>query len=90
MLFNKILSEKECIDLCKERAEEACRFFRDYFYLTKGEWAGEEFELIDWQEHEVIRPLFGKIKKDGYRQYNTAYIEIPKKNSKSNLAAAIA
>ncbi|GAH74246.1 unnamed protein product, partial [marine sediment metagenome] len=43
-----------------------------------------------WQENEVIRPLFGTIKKNGYRQYNTIYIEIPKKQGKSPLGAAIA
>lgn len=56
---------------------------------TKGTWAGKKFELIDWQE-QIIRDLFGTIKPNGYRQFNTAYIEIPKKQGKSELAAAIA
>ena len=56
---------------------------------TKGTWAGEKFELIDWQE-QIIRDLFGILKPNGYRQFNTAYIEIPKKQGKSELAAAIA
>lgn len=56
---------------------------------TKGKWAGTPFELIDWQE-QIIRDLFGVIKPDGYRQFNTAYIEIPKKQGKSELAAAVA
>lgn len=56
---------------------------------TKGTWAGERFELIDWQE-QIIRDLFGIVKPDGYRQFNTAYIEIPKKQGKSELAAAVA
>ena len=56
---------------------------------TKGTWAGKPFELLDWQE-QIIRDLFGTIKPNGYRQFNTAYIEIPKKNGKSELAAAIA
>lgn len=47
------------------------------------------FELIDWQE-QIIRDLFGVIKENGYRQFNTAYIEIPKKMGKSKLAAAVA
>ena len=34
--------------------------------------------------------LFGTIKPNGYRQFNTAYVEIPKKMGKSELAAAIA
>ena len=56
---------------------------------TKGTWAGKPFELIDWQER-IIRDLFGILKPNGYRQFNTAYVEIPKKNGKSELAAAIA
>ncbi len=56
---------------------------------TKGIWAGKPFELIDWQE-QIIRDLFGIIKPNGYRQFNTAYVEIPKKQGKSELAAAIA
>lgn len=56
---------------------------------TKGTWAGEPFELIDWQE-QIIRDVFGTLKPNGYRQFNTAYIEIPKKQGKSELAAAVA
>ena len=56
---------------------------------TKGTWAKKRFELIDWQE-QIIRDVFGTLKSNGYRQFNTAYIEIPKKNGKSELAAAVA
>ena len=56
---------------------------------TKGTWAGEPFQLIDWQE-QIVRDVFGTLKPDGYRQFNTAYVEIPKKQGKSELAAAIA
>ena len=56
---------------------------------TKGTWAGKPFELIDWQEW-IIRDLFDILKKNGYRQFNTAYVEIPKKQGKSELAAAVA
>lgn len=56
---------------------------------TKGTWAGKHFELIDWQE-QIIRDIFGVLKPNGYRQFNTAYIEIPKKQGKSELAAAVA
>ena len=54
---------------------------------TKGTWAGKKFELIDWQE-QIIRDLFGTLKPNGYRQFNTAYVEIPKKMGKSELATA--
>ena len=48
---------------------------------TKGTWAGKPFELIDWQER-IIRDIFGILKPNGYRQFNTAYVEIPKKQGK--------
>ena len=56
---------------------------------TKGVWSGKPFLLLSWQE-KIIRDLFGIVKADGWRQFNTAYIEIPKKNGKSELAAAVA
>ena len=56
---------------------------------TKGEFYKQPFELIDWQE-KIIRDIFGTLKSDGYRQFTTAYIEVPKKCGKSELAAAIA
>ena len=56
---------------------------------TKGRWAGQPFKLLPWQE-QIIRDIFGTLKADGTRQFTTAYIEIPKKNGKSELAAAVA
>lgn len=44
-------------------------------------WAGKPFDLIDWQE-QVVRDLFGILKPNGYRQFNAAYVEIPKKQGK--------
>jgi len=45
---------------------------------TKGQWRGVPFELLPWQD-KIIRDIFGTVKENGYRQYNTAYVEIPKK-----------
>lgn len=72
----------------KEAADFAVNFIECLCH-TKGTWAGKPFELIDWQER-IIRDVFGTIKPNGYRQFNTAYIEIPKKQGKSELAAAVA
>ena len=72
----------------KELADYAVSFIECLCH-TKGTWAGKPFKLLDWQE-QIIRDLFGTVKPNGYRQFNTAYIEIPKKNGKSELAAAVA
>lgn len=82
----KFMAEDSHYD--KAAADYAVRFIECLAH-TKGTWAGKPFELIDWQER-IIRDLFGIIKPNGYRQFNTAYIEIPKKNGKSELAAAVA
>lgn len=71
----------------KDAADFAVSFIECLCH-TKGTWAGKPFELIDWQE-KIIRDIFGTLKPNGYRQFNTAYIEIPKKQGKSELAAAV-
>jgi len=72
----------------KDAADYAVAFIEALCH-TKGSWAGKPFELIDWQE-QIVRDIFGILKPNGYRQFNTAYVEIPKKMGKSELAAAIA
>lgn len=69
-------------------ADRAVRFINALKH-TKGVWHGVPFDLLPWQD-KIIRDIFGTVKEDGYRQYNTAYIEIPKKNGKSEIAAAVA
>ena len=64
----------------KDAADFAVMFIEQLCH-TKGTWAGKPFDLIDWQER-IIRDLFGVLKPNGYRQFNTAYIEISKKNGK--------
>ena len=72
----------------EEKADRAVRFI-EMLPHTKGRWAGKPFWLLPWQE-QIIRDIFGVVKEDGTRQFRTAYVEIPKKNGKSELAAAIA
>ena len=72
----------------KDAADHTVNFIQCLCH-TKGKWAGKPFELIDWQE-QIIRDIFGILKPNGKRQFNTAYIEICKKVGKSELAAAVA
>lgn len=71
-------------------ADAACRFFERVLRHTKGEWGGQAFVLADWQRDKVVRPLFGWKRADGTRRYRKLYLEVPRKNGKSSLAAAIA
>ena len=72
----------------KDRADRAVRFIENLKH-TKGRWAGKRFWLLPWQE-QIIRDVFGIVDVHGNRQFRTAYVEIPKKNGKSELAAAVA
>lgn len=56
---------------------------------VKGELAGKPFLLEQWQ-HDFIHDLFGTMNDSGLRKYRTSYVQIPRKNGKSNLSAAIA
>ncbi|GKU31459.1 terminase large subunit [Clostridium folliculivorans] len=70
------------------KAQRAVRFINSLKH-TKGVWHGVPFDLLPWQD-KIITDIFGTVKDNGFRQYNTAYVEIPKKNGKSEIAAAIA
>ena len=72
----------------KRRADFVVNFISQLKHTT-GEWYGKPFRLLTWQE-QIVRDIFGIVDKNGYRQFRTAYVEIGKKNGKSELAAAIA
>ena len=72
----------------ESKADRAIMFIENLRH-TKGKWAGKRFWLLPWQE-QIIRDIFGIVKEDGKRQFRTAYVEIGKKNGKSELAAAVA
>ena len=68
----------------REKGERAVRFI-EMLKHTKGKWAGKRFRLLDWQ-YDIVMDIFGIVKEDGNRQFRTAYVEIGKKNGKSELA----
>lgn len=68
-------------------AEHVLRFFR-FLTHSKGEWAGKPFVLEPWQQF-LLWVLFGWMRADGLRRYRMGYIEIPRKNGKTQLVAAI-
>jgi len=72
-----------------DKAKHAIDFIKS-LKLTKGQWAGQPFPLLPWQYEEVLTPLFGTVDENDYRQYRKCYVEVPKKNGKSPLGAAIA
>ena len=74
----------------EKKARRVIRFI-EYLKHTKGEFHGKPFKLLPWQE-KIIRDVFGTVRDEdpSMRQYNQVYIEIGKKNGKSELGAALA
>lgn len=72
----------------KSKGDRTVTFIENLCH-TKGKWAGKRFWLLPWQE-KLIRDVFSTVKTDGTRQFRTVFVEIPKKNGKSELAAAVA
>lgn len=70
-------------------AQWACDFFPTYLRHTEGEWAGRPFHLADWQRDRIVRPIFGWKRADGTRLFRIVWIEVPRKNGKTELAAGL-
>lgn len=71
-----------------EAGERVVRFVEGYCQHHKGEWAGRPFALDDWQRQWILI-AFGWRRADGTRRFRIMYVEIPRKNGKSTLAAAL-
>lgn len=72
------------------KAERVCRFIEKLPHV-KGKWAqrGEKIKLEPWQVF-IVCSLFGWVSKTtGHYRFRKAYIEVPRKNAKSTLAAGI-
>ncbi len=55
--------------------------------FTQGQWAGKPFCMLDWQKRLVVE-LF-EIGDEGRRRYRWALWGVPKKQGKTELAAAL-
>lgn len=71
----------------KQRALEPIEFIQ-MLKLTD-DFYGQPFVLMDWQ-HQVLWDVYGTVDEKGWRQYRYAYLEIPKKNTKTTFIAAVA
>lgn len=71
------------------KADRAVNFCQGLLTHTKGSFARKPF-ILPWWEKKIVSDVFGTVRRDELRQYRTVYIEIPKKNGKTQLAAAFA
>jgi len=73
-----------------DAAEKLIRWIEKYCTHVKGHLGGKSLILEEWQKADIIRPIFGaKRKSNGLRRYREVYLEIPRKNAKSTLVAAL-
>ncbi|MFB7031722.1 MULTISPECIES: terminase large subunit [unclassified Streptomyces] len=80
---------------CEPRADRVVKFFAELLVHPAGALANTRFVLAPWQEHEIIRPLFGEVHwSDQWgryvRRYTRATIVMARKNGKSALLSGIA
>jgi len=70
------------------RAERLFRFASRLKHY-KGEWAGRPITLEPWQQF-LLGSVIGWVHQDtGLRRFRTAFIQIPRKNGKSLIAAVV-
>lgn len=68
---------------------ERVRAFIESLPITSGMHAGKPFKIRDWQWSDIIEPLYA-TDVEGRRRKRKALITIPRKNGKTQLAAALA
>ena len=72
----------------QEAAQHALDFY-GFLRHSKGQWAGQVFTPLPWQQF-IIANLFGWRKRaGGARRFRTAYVEVARKNGKSTYAAGL-
>lgn len=77
-----------CFD--EEIAAESIAFVELVCKHSKGEWAGQPVILAPWQKF-IVWSLFGwRRASDRMRRFNTALIEVARKNGKSTLCSTLA
>jgi phage terminase large subunit-like protein len=80
---------------CVPRANHAQAFFEEVLTHTKGRFARRRFVLAGWQRDDIVRPLFGEVRFDAdlgryVRQFRIGWVELARKNGKSELLAGVA
>ena len=76
----------------EKRADYVCGFL-ELLAFGSGDWAGKPFRLQDWQR-DPIRQFYGSVTTEAeenrkFRIFQYLYLEIPKKNGKTEVAAAL-
>ena len=75
-----------------KRADYVCAFL-ELLAFGSGDWAGKPFRLQEWQR-DPIREFYGNVTTEAeenrkFRIFQYLYLEIPKKNGKTEVAAGL-
>jgi phage terminase large subunit-like protein len=71
-----------------EAGQRVIQFCETFCKHYKGEWAGKPMLLENWQKLAILE-AFGWKRADGYRLFRFMWMELARKNGKSQLAAAL-
>lgn len=69
-------------------AQRAIDFFPECLTFTAGQWRGRPFLLQTWQA-AIVANLFGWKRPDGQRRYREAFIYVPRKCGKTEMAGGL-
>ena len=80
---------------CAPRADRVVNVFEQLLVHTKGRFARTPFKLAAWQRRDIVEPLFGRVEWNAtygrfVRTYRVGWLELARKNGKSELMAGIA
>jgi phage terminase large subunit-like protein len=83
------MSGEDDVPFFQPHADAVCNFFERVLKHTADEWYGKPFLLVPWQE-EALSAIFGEVDDARNRVIEMAYLEVPKKAGKSEMAAGLA
>lgn len=73
----------------EEAGHRVCKFATKYLRYPVEEGGGT-VTLLDWQIYDLIMPLFGWKRANGYRRFHRGTVWVPKKNGKSFICSLLA
>jgi len=84
--WTRVVPQGKAVEQATNPADRAIAFINRLTH-TKGKHALETFDLRPWQR-KIVKQLF-TVRKNGTRKYRTCLLMIPRKNGKTELAAAL-
>ena len=82
-------AEERGLEFRPKTAQAYITFFKKAIRHTVGEWDGQPFDPLPWQQF-ILWNLYGWFREDGTRRFNYAYITVARKNGKTTLMAGCA